>query len=241
VGHRDIRKIGITNCAKKYSGAETRVFAFTAATGLPVTGGAAQLSCKVSKNSGTATALADTSATEVEDGYYLFDLTQAETNGDTLDFYPESSTSGVVVIVTNHDRQTVSSPESASGPVSGGGAFAPVFFGSGGGGAGSLRSQEANVFKLIVGERSPIAITCLNAAEVAVNLTGKTLRLAVETLNRVAVDEFTPSISGSTFTFTTSAALTSVKRTLIWTLWEGTSPTKTPLMLGRFSVDYSAQ
>ena len=92
---------------KNVAGQKVRVFAFTRSTSDPVTGGAANITCKVSKDNGTATALADVNPTETEDGYYLFDLTQAETNADVLDFYPESSTSGVQVIPVNHDRQTV--------------------------------------------------------------------------------------------------------------------------------------
>lgn len=39
----------------------------------------------------------DTNPTETEDGYYLFDLTQEETNCDDLAIYPESSTADVQV------------------------------------------------------------------------------------------------------------------------------------------------
>jgi hypothetical protein len=57
------------------------------------------ITCKVAIDHGTATALTDTNPTETEDGVYLFDVTQAETNGNHLLFYPESSTADVVVIV----------------------------------------------------------------------------------------------------------------------------------------------
>lgn len=99
---------------KNVAGQKIRVFAFTLATGAPATGDAANITCKVSKDSGTATALTDVNPTETEDGYYLFDLTQNETNANTLDFYPESSTSGVQVVVTNHDRQTVAGSSTSS-------------------------------------------------------------------------------------------------------------------------------
>lgn len=92
---------------KNVAGQKVRVFAFNRTTNVPVTGDAANITCKASKDNGAATALGDVNPTETEDGYYLFDLTQAETNADTLDFYPESSTPNVQVIVTNHDRQTV--------------------------------------------------------------------------------------------------------------------------------------
>lgn len=94
---------------KNVVGQKIRVFAFNRTTNVPVTGDAANITCKVSKDNGATTALADTNPTETEDGFYLFDLTQEETNADTLDFYPESSTLNVVVIVPNYNRQTVSS------------------------------------------------------------------------------------------------------------------------------------
>ena len=92
---------------KNIAGQKVRIFAFNRTTNVPVTGDASNITCKVSKDNGAATALGDVNPTETEDGYYLFDLTQSETNAETLDFYPESSTPNVQVIVTNHDRQTV--------------------------------------------------------------------------------------------------------------------------------------
>ena len=81
-----------------------KVFAFNRTTNAPVTGGAAQITCRVSINGGTRVALADTNPTETEDGYYLFDVTAAETNGITADFYPESATANVQVIPVEHNR-----------------------------------------------------------------------------------------------------------------------------------------
>lgn len=64
-----------------------------------VTGDAANITCKVEQDDdGTQSATNDVNPTEVEDGQYRFDLTQAETNGDKLTFYPESATAGVQVI-----------------------------------------------------------------------------------------------------------------------------------------------
>ena len=78
------------------------VFAHTPADGLPGVGDAANLTAYVSKDFGTVTALTDTSATELDAtaarGYYLFDLTAAETNADTLLFTAKSTTAGVVCI-----------------------------------------------------------------------------------------------------------------------------------------------
>lgn len=78
------------------------VYAFDSTTNLPKTGDAANLTAYVSKDYGAVTVLGDTSATEMESsnakGFYLFDLTQAETNADTLLFSGKSSTANVVVI-----------------------------------------------------------------------------------------------------------------------------------------------
>jgi len=102
---------------KNVAGQKVRVFAFNRTTNVPVTGDAANITCKVSKDNGAATALTDVNPTETEDGYYLFDLTQTETNADTLDFYPESSTLNVQVITANHDRQTVAVIGDSGDPV----------------------------------------------------------------------------------------------------------------------------
>ncbi len=81
------------------------VFAFADAghatldAGEPVTGDAANITCKVEQDDdGIQSATNDVNPTEVEDGQYRFDLTQAESNGDKLTFYPESSTAGVQVV-----------------------------------------------------------------------------------------------------------------------------------------------
>lgn len=64
-----------------------------------VTGDAAQITCKVEQDDdGSQDATNDVNPTEIEDGQYVFDLLQAETNGDKLTFYPQSSTAGVQVV-----------------------------------------------------------------------------------------------------------------------------------------------
>ena len=76
------------------------VFAYTASTGAAKTGDAAQITAYLSKDWGAAAAVTDTNPTELDatnmPGWYVFDLTQAETNGNVLVFAPKSSTSGVV-------------------------------------------------------------------------------------------------------------------------------------------------
>lgn len=81
-----------------------KVFAFNSTTGAPTTGDAANITCKVSLDGAVAVALADTNPAEMEDGFYLFAVTAAESNGSTADFFPESSTGSVQVICSEHSR-----------------------------------------------------------------------------------------------------------------------------------------
>lgn len=78
------------------------VYAFDSTTNLPKTGDAANITAYVSKDYGSVTVLGDTSATEADatngKGYYLFDVTQTETNADTLLFSAKSSTANIVVL-----------------------------------------------------------------------------------------------------------------------------------------------
>lgn len=64
-----------------------------------VSGDAANITCQISKDAGTLTALDDTNPTEIgSTGRYVFDATQAETNATTILVVPASSTSGVTVM-----------------------------------------------------------------------------------------------------------------------------------------------
>lgn len=87
---------------KNVTGQKIRLFAFDTSTGAPKTGDAANLTAYVAKDRGTLTALGDTSATEISStnapGLYEFDLTQAETNADVLDFTGKSSTSNIAIV-----------------------------------------------------------------------------------------------------------------------------------------------
>lgn len=78
------------------------VFAWDTTTGVAKSGDAANLTAYVSKDYGTVTVLADTSATEMDStnakGFYLFDAAQGETNGDFLLITAKSSTSNIAVI-----------------------------------------------------------------------------------------------------------------------------------------------
>lgn len=87
---------------KNVAGQKLALFAFIPSTNLPKTGDAANLTAYISKDYGAVTALADTSASEASStnakGTYWWDLTQAETNADCLQFYAKSSTSDVSVV-----------------------------------------------------------------------------------------------------------------------------------------------
>jgi hypothetical protein len=83
---------------KNVAGQFYRVFAFNLADNQPVTGASASITAKLSKDFAAPVAANDVNPTEVEDGYYLFALTQAETNCDDLAIYPEHSTSTIQVI-----------------------------------------------------------------------------------------------------------------------------------------------
>ena len=83
---------------KNTAGQKWSVLAFDRTTGERKTGDAAQISAKIAIDDGAATALGDAAPAEVEDGIYRFDLTQAETAGDKLELFSESSTSNVIVL-----------------------------------------------------------------------------------------------------------------------------------------------
>ena len=74
------------------------VFAFDRTDNTPKAGDAANITAKIRKDYAAAAATNDTNPTEIEDGYYEFDLTQAESNADVIDLLPESSTADVQVI-----------------------------------------------------------------------------------------------------------------------------------------------
>lgn len=87
---------------KNVTGQKIRVFAFDTMTGAAKTGDAANITAYVNKDWGGATVLGDTSATEIDatnaKGCYLFDLTQAETNADALDFTAKSTTANISIV-----------------------------------------------------------------------------------------------------------------------------------------------
>lgn len=78
------------------------LFAFDTTTGAAKTGDAANLTAYVSKDYGSTTVLADTSATEQDatnaKGWYLFDVAQTEANADALLFTAKSTTSNISIV-----------------------------------------------------------------------------------------------------------------------------------------------
>lgn len=79
------------------------VFAFGAPAhatlaGLPITGDALNITANLRIDGGAANAVDDINPTELEDGYYIFDITAAEFNGDLISMHPASSTANVQVI-----------------------------------------------------------------------------------------------------------------------------------------------
>ncbi len=83
---------------KNTAGQKLTVFAFDRTTGAAKTGDAANITCKESIDNGAYSALTDTNPDEKESGFYEFDLTQAESNGNKLAWIPVSTTENVMVI-----------------------------------------------------------------------------------------------------------------------------------------------
>jgi len=83
---------------KNVAGQKWVVFAFDLTTGAAVTGDAANITANLRLDGGAANAVDDTNPTELEDGYYVFDLTQVETNADNILIAPETTTGNTQVI-----------------------------------------------------------------------------------------------------------------------------------------------
>jgi len=86
---------------KNVASQKIAVFAYTASTGAAKTGDAAQITAYISKDFAAGAATNDVNPTEMDatnmPGWYVFDLTQAETNAEVIVLAPKSSTSGVVL------------------------------------------------------------------------------------------------------------------------------------------------
>lgn len=83
---------------KNVAGQKWIVFAFDRTDNTPKTGDAANITANLRIDGGAANPVDDTNPTELEDGYYAFDITAAECNGDLLVICPASGTSDIQVI-----------------------------------------------------------------------------------------------------------------------------------------------
>lgn len=123
-------------------------FSFDYTTGAPKTGDAGNMTAYVDIDWAGVNVLGDTSATEIDStnakGWYLFDVTQGETNGNTLLFTCKSSTANVSVV--GQQLQTL-----------------PAAFGIAGGGAGGV---------FIAGTNAATTVTTSLTTTFTGNLTG---------------------------------------------------------------------
>ncbi len=83
---------------KNVSGQKWRVFAFNPTTGLPVTGDAANITAQLKIDAAVLESVDDTNPAEIANGYYDFDILQAESNGDNILILPVSATADVQVV-----------------------------------------------------------------------------------------------------------------------------------------------
>jgi hypothetical protein len=83
---------------KNISNQKWTVFAFDITDNTAKTGDAGQITANIKIDGGSSNATDDVAPTELEDGYYEFDLTQAETNGEHIRLFPSSSTGDIQVI-----------------------------------------------------------------------------------------------------------------------------------------------
>lgn len=87
---------------KNIASQKLTVYVFDSLTNLPKTGDAGNLTAYRDLDDGGVTVLTDTSATEKDStnakGFYIFDLSQVETNGDKIMFSCKSSTANMVCL-----------------------------------------------------------------------------------------------------------------------------------------------
>jgi hypothetical protein len=99
---------------KNKSSQKIIVFAWDTGNSTEKTGDAANITAQISIDGGVCAATDDTNPTELDatdaPGIYIFDVTQAETNGDLITLFAKSSTSDIkiepVIIYTVVDGLT---------------------------------------------------------------------------------------------------------------------------------------
>ncbi len=86
---------------KNIASQKVAVYAWDSANSVPKTGDAANITAYISKDGGSAVVSNDANPTELDatnfKGWYLFDLTQAETNCDLFGISPVSATADIVI------------------------------------------------------------------------------------------------------------------------------------------------
>jgi len=83
---------------KNIAGQKWIVFAFDSTTGLAKTGDLLNITANLRLDGGAANPIDDTNPAELEGGYYAFDLTDVETNGNMIVICPSSVTANIVVV-----------------------------------------------------------------------------------------------------------------------------------------------
>mgnify|MGYP001588246579 CR=1 FL=1 len=83
---------------QKNTAGKWTVFAFDRTTNIPKTGDAANITANIRIDGGAANPVDDTNPTELEGGFYVFDITAAESNGDCIVISPSSVTANIQVI-----------------------------------------------------------------------------------------------------------------------------------------------
>jgi len=83
---------------KNVAGQYWIVFAFNRTDNTPKTGDANNITANLRIDGAGANAVDDTNPTELEDGFYMFALTEGETNGELIVICPASSTGDIQVI-----------------------------------------------------------------------------------------------------------------------------------------------
>ena len=83
---------------KNTAGQKYTVFAFNKISGDPVTGDSANILANIRINDGSSSPTSTINPIEQERGFYVFDLSQAETNGEKIALFPYSNTVSVEVI-----------------------------------------------------------------------------------------------------------------------------------------------
>lgn len=200
-----------------------KVFAFNHNTAHPQTGDAANITCRVSLDGAAAVALADTNPTEMEDGYYLFNVTAAESNGVTADFFPESSTNNVQVICAEHSRYLTEA------------IYVPNIIGT------VVPRTQQTTLRAYVGETYTFTISTLDGDGNVVDCSSMPLQVVIETRDRDAVT-VVPNGSitktSTTVTFTVADTYHTVESQYIWALRR--TDTGVVIMHGAYAVQYAA-